>query len=168
MLFDYITFQIQARVEGLLNTDDGAARAVDDPPPSYEDATTPTSDIDMLLIDRIENPQRAVLRESNATEIFKIPSGVQMYFITPEGYVSAPSYPSSLEVFRLHHPLSGVDDSGANAFLQVGDWTYPLMPGCSPALQTDWASYIFPDTTDGHEGRYILTVYKCASERLNL
>ena len=126
---------------------------MDDPPPSYEDATTPTSDIDMLIADRIENPQRAALRESNATELFKIPSGVQMYFITPEGYVSAPSYPSSLEILRLDSPLSiGADNAEATAFLQVGDWTYPLMPGCSPALQTDWASYIFPDTTEGHEG----------------
>jgi hypothetical protein len=31
------------------------------------------------------------------------------------------------------------------AFLQVGDWTYPLIPGQSPMLLSHDGSYIFPD-----------------------
>ena len=31
------------------------------------------------------------------------------------------------------------------AFLQCGDWTYPLVPGCSPVLHSNFGPYMFPD-----------------------
>lgn len=33
------------------------------------------------------------------------------------------------------------------AFLQVGDWVYPLVPGRSPTLYTEWGAYVFPNPT---------------------
>lgn len=32
------------------------------------------------------------------------------------------------------------------SFLKVGDWMYPLVPGRSPALHTNYGAYLFPDT----------------------
>ena len=37
--------------------------------------------------------------ESNATEIYNIESGVQLFYIAPDGSVSTPSYPTSLSVY---------------------------------------------------------------------
>ena len=37
--------------------------------------------------------------EANATEIYKIESGVQLFYIAPDGSVSTPSYPTSLSVY---------------------------------------------------------------------
>ena len=31
------------------------------------------------------------------------------------------------------------------AFLRVGDWVYPLMPGCSPVLHCANGAYVFPN-----------------------
>ena len=34
------------------------------------------------------------------------------------------------------------------AFVQVGDWTYPLVPGRSPVLKCTNGAYVFPDVAD--------------------
>ena len=98
--------QITSRVEHILQTDSATARAIQDPPPSYETATTPTSETDdMSWADNIMNENLADSRNSlqavDGTELFVIEDGVQIFYITPEGYVSAPSYPSALGVYRL-------------------------------------------------------------------
>lgn len=152
--------QIQGRVEMLINTDAGVAYSIDDPPPSYECATTPTpsSDFDMLLDESLGADQvdaQGVAMTASASELFKIGDGVQIFFITPEGYVSAPSYPSSLGVYKFLDQVqqqSGSNTATPPAFLKVGDWTYPLVPGCSPVLHANWGSYVFPDT-NGPEGK---------------
>ena len=38
------------------------------------------------------------------------------------------------------------------AFLQCGDFVYPLVPGKSPVLRTSKRAYVFPDTTSDNEG----------------
>ena len=90
----------------------------------------------------------------NATEIFNIQTGVQIFFITPEGYVSAPSYPSALKVFRFNEDVSSEASSimQPSAFLQVGDWFYPLQQGSSPALRTPYGAYIFHDMESQVQG----------------
>ena len=147
--------QIQGRVETLINTDAGVAYALDDPPPSYEVATTPTSsDFDMLLEESLVADQVSaggIPVEASARELFSIADGVQIYFITPEGYVSAPSYPSGLGIYKFSDQMPR---GNAPAFLKVGEWTYPLVPGCSPVLHADWGSYVFPDT-DGPPGEVV-------------
>jgi len=96
----------------------------------------------------------AQLLSPNATEIFNIPTGVQIFFITPEGYVSAPSYPSALKVFRFNEDVSSEASNvmQPSAFLQVGDWFYPLQQGSSPALRTPYGAYIFPDMESQAQG----------------
>jgi spartin len=146
--------QMQTRIDHLLSTDAAAARGVSDPPPSYEAATSPTAqtdgNLDNILNDNIMTSSQESM--ANATELFCIEDGVQIFFISPEGYVSAPSYPSALGIYTLDEQQQGASNSPP-AFLRVGDWTYPLVPGQSPVLRADWGAYIFPDVTaDAAEG----------------
>lgn len=121
-----------------------------DPPPSYN-ATLAK-----------ENCQRkragaeAGGAMTDATLLFLIDGGVQIYFVSGDGTVSAPSYPSSLAVYRF------VDGAACRrtadsppAFLQVGDWIYPLVPSISPVLHASWGAYVFPDVTARAPGCYV-------------
>ena len=157
--------QIQGRVETLIKTDAGVAYAVDNPPPSYEIATTPTSsEFDMLMeeslmLDRVAD-QGEIPMGASAQELFKINDGVQIYFITPEGYVSAPSYPASLAIYRFSDQVCGASNGTVTppAFLKIGDWTYPLVPGHSPVLHANWGSYVFPDTNSDAGKKFLETM----------
>lgn len=140
--------------------------------PSYEEAvssvTTSFSSIttasimsDAALGDSImatEYPNRSSNRLSTqGTELFSISEGVQIFYITPEGFVSAPSYPTSLHVICLEKPEDGETDPRFNretppAFVQVGEWFYPLIPGASPVLHTTYGAYIFPDLSAENTG----------------
>jgi spartin len=101
----------------------------------------------------------------NAQEVFSITENVQIYFISKDDNVSAPTYPTFLRVvvisqgklkfshsFHFHifiHIMFFPDQPEASAkppaFLQVGDWTYPLIPGQSPIYHSQDGSYVFPD-----------------------
>ncbi|OQV21154.1 putative Spartin [Hypsibius exemplaris] len=87
----------------------------------------------------------------SATELFCIPSGVQVFFVSPEGHVSAPSSPAALKILRLDRPPpNGVPN--CSTFLQIGTYTYPLMPGQSPSLHADYGAYMLPDLSSDVEG----------------
>ena len=153
--------EIKSRVEHILETDSATARAIQDPPPSYEFATTPTSETedmswaDNIMNENLSDSRRSSVNAVDGTELFVIQDGVQIFYITPEGYVSAPSYPSALGIYKL----DGQQSQGASsvetppAFLRVGDWTYPLLPGTSPMLRSDLGAYIFPDTSSSVTGK---------------
>ena len=116
-------------------------------PPSYDDAMCTSS-----VPDSNSNQPNM----TNADLLCCIDAGVQIYFITPEGYVSAPSYPSSLSIYLLtdgpEEAASASNCERPPAFLQVGNWVYPLLPGQSPVLQSNWGSYIFPDVSSSVPG----------------
>lgn len=91
----------------------------------------------------------------NATRIFFIPEGVQLLYITPEGYVTAPSYPTALNIYRIdEEDTSETANTTPPAFLQVGEWLYPLLPGISPVLHASYGAYIFPDMLAPRDGEY--------------
>lgn len=93
---------------------------------------------------------------ANATELLSIPDGVQIFFISPSGLVSAPSYPAALHVVTFNRDSEQAVSTGhvgpPPAFLYVGDWVYPLIPGTSPSLHTTYGAYIFPDVTSPQAG----------------
>jgi len=124
--------------------------ASDETPPSYDDALRTSS---VPSDNRINS---SIPGTTNAELLCRIDAGVQIYFITPEGYVSAPSYPSCLSVYVLidppDHAALGTSSETQPAVLQVGDWIYPLLPGQSPVLQSNWGSYIFPDVSSSVPG----------------
>ncbi|XP_016133864.1 spartin-like isoform X1 [Sinocyclocheilus grahami] len=103
-----------------------------------------------------QTPQRQAfapvsLREAGM-EILFLPSGVQMFFVSAEGHVSAPSYPGYLRIILCNSQNSNA--SYAPAYLQVCDWIYPLYPD-SPIFLSNKGVFTFPDTTAGVPGSYV-------------
>jgi len=122
-------------------------------PPSYDDAVS-TGASSAPVSGSSHHPAM-----TNADLLCRIDAGVQVYYITPEGYVSAPSYPTCLSIYLLtEQPGNAASASTPPAFLQVGDWIYPLLPGQSPVLQSTWGSYIFPDISSSVPGNVIFCV----------
>ncbi|KAM8904793.1 spartin b isoform 2-T4 [Spinachia spinachia] len=88
-------------------------------------------------------------------ELVYIPHGVQIFFVTPEGQVSAPSYPGYLRLVKF---TGDHDDRMPNrppAFLQVCDWLYPLMAMDSPVLLCNTGVFMFPDVMAPTPGYYV-------------
>ncbi|XP_054459741.1 spartin b isoform X2 [Anoplopoma fimbria] len=88
-------------------------------------------------------------------QLVYIPHGVQIFFVTPEGQVSAPSYPGFLRLVKF---TSDHDDRMPNrppAFLQVCDWLYPLMAMDSPVLLCNTGVFMFPDMMAPTPGYYV-------------
>ena len=115
-----------------------------EPPPAYDVATS-----DSIM----DDPEEATdgMQLESADELLRIPDGVQTFYITPDGMVSAPSYPTSLSIFKF---TDGSTSNVPPAFLKVGNWVYPLSHGASPALQANSGAYVFPDLERG-EGKWL-------------
>ncbi|XP_030600446.1 spartin b isoform X1 [Archocentrus centrarchus] len=88
-------------------------------------------------------------------ELLYIPHGVQIFFVTPEGQVSAPSYPGYLRLVRFTSDRSDREPNRPPAFLQVCDWLYPLMAMNSPALLCNTGVFMFPDMMAPAPGYYV-------------
>ncbi|KFQ74598.1 Spartin, partial [Phoenicopterus ruber ruber] len=91
----------------------------------------------------------------DADELILIPQGVQIFFVTPDGQVSAPSYPGYLRIVKFLDTDSGMAQNRPPAFLQVCDWLYPLMCNQSPVLCCNTGVYMFPDTMSQIPGSYV-------------
>ncbi|NXI96712.1 SPART protein, partial [Psophia crepitans] len=91
----------------------------------------------------------------DADELILIPQGVQIFFVTPDGQVSAPSYPGYLRIVKFLDTDSGTAQNRPPAFLQVCDWLYPLMCNQSPVLCCNTGVYMFPDTMSQIPGSYV-------------
>ncbi|XP_016423916.1 spartin-like isoform X3 [Sinocyclocheilus rhinocerous] len=88
-------------------------------------------------------------------ELFFLPQGVQIFFVTPEGQVSAPSYPGYLRIVKFTSEQSERIPNRPPAFLQVCDWLYPLMASDSPVLLCNTGVYMFPDMMAPTPGSYV-------------
>ncbi|KAM4795987.1 spartin isoform 1-T2 [Rhinophrynus dorsalis] len=91
----------------------------------------------------------------DAEELILIPRGVQIFFVTPDGLVSAPSYPGYLRIIKFMDTTSEMAQSRPPAFLQVCDWLYPLMCTQSPVLLSNTGVYMFPDMMSQVPGSYV-------------
>ncbi|NWX14455.1 SPART protein, partial [Aegotheles bennettii] len=91
----------------------------------------------------------------DADELILIPQGVQIFFVTPEGQVSAPSYPGYLRIVKFLDTDSEAAQNRPPAFLQVCDWLYPLMCNQSPVLCCNTGVYMFPDAMSQVPGSYV-------------
>uniref|UniRef100_A0A8C1VMF9 Spartin n=1 Tax=Cyprinus carpio TaxID=7962 RepID=A0A8C1VMF9_CYPCA len=85
-------------------------------------------------------------------EILFLPSGVQMFFVSAEGQVSAPSYPGFLRII-IYNSQNG-SAGYAPAYLQVCEWIYPLYPD-SPVFLSNKGVFTFPNTTSAVPGSYV-------------
>ncbi|XP_066438807.1 spartin isoform X1 [Eleutherodactylus coqui] len=91
----------------------------------------------------------------DAEELILIPRGVQIFYVTPDGLVSAPSYPGYLRIIRFMDASSEMEQTRPPAFLQVCDWLYPLMSTQSPVLRSNNGVYMFPDLMSQVPGSYV-------------
>ncbi|XP_072217599.1 spartin isoform X4 [Excalfactoria chinensis] len=91
----------------------------------------------------------------DADELILIPQGVQIFFVTPDGQVSAPSYPGYLRIVKFLDTDSEMAQNRPPAFLQVCDWLYPLMCNQSPVLCCNTGVYMFPDMMSQVPGSYV-------------
>ncbi|KAF6724921.1 Spartin [Oryzias melastigma] len=102
----------------------------------------------------ISTPSTQSLGE-DGEELIYIPNGVQIFFVTPDGQVSAPSYPGYLRLVRFTgERCEGMPDRPP-AFLQVCDWLYPLMAMNSPVLVCNTGVFMFPDMMAQAPGFYV-------------
>ncbi|CAL8363961.1 unnamed protein product [Merluccius merluccius] len=88
-------------------------------------------------------------------ELLLLPHGVQIFFVTPGGQVSAPSYPGGLRLVRFTTERPQGAPGRPPAFLQVCDWLYPLMASESPVLLCNTGVYMFPDMMAPAPGSYV-------------
>ncbi|XP_070762069.1 spartin b isoform X2 [Enoplosus armatus] len=88
-------------------------------------------------------------------ELLYIPHGVQIFFVTPEGQVSAPSYPGYLRLVKFTSDHSDRMPNRPPAFLQVCDWLYPLLAMDSPVLLCNTGVFMFPDMMAPAPGYYV-------------
>ncbi|XP_042231033.1 protein spartin-like isoform X2 [Homarus americanus] len=94
-----------------------------------------------------------VMSPQQGEMIFQIENGVQIFFIQPDGGVTSPSYPSFLAVFTVQEAIgSATAATAARGFIQVGEWSYPLIPAQSPVLHSFYGAYIFPDAGNSVPG----------------
>ncbi|XP_053564415.1 LOW QUALITY PROTEIN: spartin [Bombina bombina] len=91
----------------------------------------------------------------DAEELILIPRGVQIFFVTPDGQVSAPSYPGYLRIIKFMDTTSELAQNRPPAFLQVCDWLYPLICTQSPVLRSNTGAYMFPDLMSQVPGSYV-------------
>ena len=119
-------------------------------PPSYEEATLPPPSYSQTCVSEQPNTS-GVMRRSETSDsvssseqgeiMFSMPD-VQVFHVSAEGEVTTPSYPETLHLIKLDRQ---VDKSGAHlppAFIEVGQWTYPLLKGKSPIMKSSYGKTI--------------------------
>ncbi|KAK3910561.1 Protein spartin [Frankliniella fusca] len=86
---------------------------------------------------------------SGDAEVIFAYDNVRLYFISPDGTVSSSSEPERMLIVQF------TEDNVENrppAYLQVGTWIYPLVPGVSPCFRTSYRAFILPDIHSDVEG----------------
>ena len=88
---------------------------------------------------------------------------LRCFRISTDGQVSKCVQGESINIFKYRHKLKGLvifwhiywpltSLGQPPAFLQCGDYVYPLIPGHSPILRSTNKAYLFPDVTDSNGG----------------
>ncbi|CAJ1063840.1 spartin [Xyrichtys novacula] len=91
---------------------------------------------------------------SDGHDLLFIPSGVQMFFVAPNGQVSSLSYPGFLRIIAFDNQQKDVAAGRPSAFLHVCDWLYPLTTD-TPVLLANSGVYMFPDCLAETPGSYV-------------
>lgn len=126
-------------------------------PPSYDEAmsassssnngTTPSQILTYSELGAALQNLKVETGAHSAHVLYTYPN-VRIYFISRDGTVNAASEPDTLKIVELE------DEGGERprAYLQVGEWIYPLVPGVSPCLKTEYGAFILPDLHSPEEG----------------
>ncbi|XP_068601473.1 spartin b [Brachionichthys hirsutus] len=122
---------------------------------SYGTETGEMSLVGEEFYSNASNSTASSLVGEEGEELLYIPHGVQMFFVAPEGRVSAPSYPGYLRLVRFTSDHSDRTPNRPPAFLQVCDWLCPLMAVDSPVLLCNTGVFMFPDMMAPAPGYYV-------------
>ncbi|XP_065819324.1 spartin a isoform X1 [Labrus bergylta] len=87
-------------------------------------------------------------------ELLLIHSGVQMFFVAPNGQVSSLSYPGFLRIITFDNQQKDFTAGRLSAFIHVCDWLYPLTTD-TPVLLANSGIYMFPDCLSESPGSYV-------------
>ncbi|XP_007554985.1 spartin-like isoform X1 [Poecilia formosa] len=87
-------------------------------------------------------------------ELLSIPSGVQLFFVEPNGQVSSLSSPGYLRVITTDNQQSDRSAGKPSGFLHVCDRLYPLSAD-TPVLLANSGIYMFPDCLAELPGSYV-------------
>lgn len=131
-------------------------------PPSYDEAC----EHELLAVSRQTSSlgvkeEKGVRRNSSEViELFSVQEDVMLFYVASDGSVSTTSTQSSLHIYQfVEH------DAASNyvppAWLQIGSWTYPLVPGQSPALESGYGAFLFPNVSlgQGASGCFIFNLF---------
>lgn len=89
-------------------------------------------------------------KSSDVVELFSIQENVMLFYVSSDGSVTTTSNQSSLHIYKF------VDQDAAinyvpPAWLQIGSWSYPLIPGQSPVLESGYGAFLFPNVSGGQD-----------------
>ncbi|KAM6911585.1 spartin a [Lycodopsis pacificus] len=90
----------------------------------------------------------------DGNELLFIPSGVQMFFVAPNGQVSSLSHPGYLRIITFDSQHKGSTAGRPSTFLHVCDWLYPLTAD-TPVLLANSGIFMCPDTLSETPGSYV-------------
>nr|XP_046267517.1 spartin a isoform X2 [Scatophagus argus] len=96
----------------------------------------------------------AAAAAGDGNELLFIPSGVQIFFVAPNGQVSSLSSPGYVRIMAFDSQHKDSAGGRPSAFLHVCDWLYPLTAD-TPVLLATSGIYMFPDTLAGTPGSYV-------------
>lgn len=124
-------------------------------PPSYDEACEHDLSSSPRRSSCPGNPfdqNGSIGQETEVLEIFSVPDDVQLFFVSQDGSVSTSSTQTCLYIYQfIDHDVPVNDDYRPPAWLQVGSWTYPLIPGQSPALESAYGAFLFPNIGAGRD-----------------
>merc|ERR1719318_260247 len=127
-------------------------------PPSYKDAVSEevSSDPPPYTEDDPESIRRSETSDSVGSseqgEILYSMESVQVFHVSASGEVTTPSYPETLHLVKFDREKKRNGAELPPAFIEVGEWTYPLVRGRSPILKADYGGYMFPDLEEDSTG----------------
>ncbi|XP_043995976.1 spartin a isoform X2 [Gambusia affinis] len=87
-------------------------------------------------------------------ELLSIPSGVQLFFVEPNGQVSSLSSPGYLRITTTDNQQSDCNAGKPSGFLHVCDRLYPLSAD-TPVLLANSGIYMFPDYSGELPGSFV-------------
>ncbi|XP_062261487.1 spartin a isoform X1 [Platichthys flesus] len=97
---------------------------------------------------------RAAAAGRDGNELLLVPTGVQMFFVAPNGQVSSLSNPGYLRVITFDAENKDSTGGRPSAFLHVCDWLYPLTAE-TPVLLANSGIFMFPDSLADTPGSYV-------------
>ena len=63
---------------------------------------------------------------------------LKVFHVSVSGEVSTPSYPETLHLVKFDREKNINGEQLPPAFIEVGEWTYPLVRGKSPILKAHY------------------------------